>query len=123
MRPSALLALLLAAIAPLSGCGKFHESKMVDPRTGIAAFCRSERFNLFTTAQAVQSQRACEDELGYYGFRDEERLKTAATPPPTPTEPLAMPQPLPYLPPQGGRRTVPEAYAPPVYSGPVNPSY
>ena len=38
----------------LSGCGRFKEVRMVDPRTGVAATCRSERYNVLTTNTVVQ---------------------------------------------------------------------
>jgi hypothetical protein len=71
---------LLAVLLPLAGCGRFDEVRMVDPRTGVAATCRSERFNLFTTNQAVDQVNACVQELSYYGFQDEQALLAAARP-------------------------------------------
>ena len=124
MRSPVTLACLLAATLPaLAGCGREHATKMIDPRTGVAAYCYSERFNVFTTASAVQPQQACINELAYYGFRDEAWLKQATTPPPPPAQPMPAPQPLPWLPPESQRGPLPPASAPPVYSGPVNPTY
>ena len=53
---------------------------MVDPRTGVGATCRSERYNLLTTSTAVNEVNACIQELTYYGFQDEEALLAATKP-------------------------------------------
>jgi hypothetical protein len=70
--------LLLATLVTLSGCGRYEEVKMVDPRTGVAAYCRSDRFNVLTTNTAVQQANACVQELTYYGMQDEQVLLAAA---------------------------------------------
>lgn len=70
--------LLLATLIPLAGCGRVKEVKMVDPRTGVAASCRSTRFNVLTTNESVSEVNACVQELTYYGFQDEEALLAAA---------------------------------------------
>ena len=74
------LAVPLAAILAASGCGRFKEVRMVDPRTGVAATCRSERYNVLTTNTVIQEVNACIQELTYYGFQDEEALLAAAKP-------------------------------------------
>ena len=51
---------------------------MVDPRTGVAATCKSERYNVLTTNTVVQEVNACVQELTYYGFQDEDSLLAAA---------------------------------------------
>ena len=61
----------------LSGCGRFKEVRMVDPRTGVSATCKSERYNVLTTNTVVQEVNACVQELTYYGFQDEDSLLAA----------------------------------------------
>lgn len=73
-------AMLLLVAATLVGCGRFKEVRMVDPRTGVGATCRSERYNLLTTSTAVNEVNACIQELTYYGFQDEEALLAATKP-------------------------------------------
>ncbi len=71
---------LCAVLLPLAGCGRFAEVSMVDPRTGVTATCRSDRFNVFTTNQTEAEVNACVQELSYYGFQDKEALLAAARP-------------------------------------------
>lgn len=70
--------LLLFTVLALAGCGRFQEVKMVDPRTGVAAVCKSDRYNVLTTNDVVQEVNACVQELTYYGFQDEKVLLAAA---------------------------------------------
>jgi len=72
------IGLLLLAGLGLSACGRFKEVRMVDPRTGVAATCKSERYNVLTTNTVVQEVNACVQELTYYGFQDEDSLLAAA---------------------------------------------
>ena len=72
--------LLIATTASLAGCGRFDEVRMVDPRTGVLATCRSDRFNVLTTNQTEAQVNACVQELSYYGFQDEQALLAAARP-------------------------------------------
>ncbi len=73
---------LISMLVPLAACGRFEEVRMVDPRTGVAATCRSDRFNVLTTNQTVAEVNACVQELSYYGFQDEQALLAAARPHP-----------------------------------------
>ncbi len=68
---------MLTAMA-LAGCGRFKEVRMVDPRTGVAATCRSDRYNVLTTDTVLNEVNACIQELTYYGFQDEGALLAAA---------------------------------------------
>jgi hypothetical protein len=70
--------LLLASLIALSGCGRYKEVTMVDPRNGVKALCVSSRYNVFTTNTVAQEVNACVQELTYYGFQDEEVLLAAA---------------------------------------------
>jgi hypothetical protein len=72
--------LLLATLLVLAGCGRFKEVRMVDPRTGVAATCRSTRYNVLTTSDTLAEVNACVQELTYYGFQDEQALLEAAKP-------------------------------------------
>ncbi len=135
MRTLTPLACLLAfCVFGLGGCGRRQEVKMVDPRTGVATYCYSDRFNQVSAPEAALPLQACLNELAYYGFRDEDWLRQAARsqqPPPLqqmqqmrqmqPVQPLPAPQPLPWLPAEGQRGPQPSMYAPPGYSGPVSP--
>ncbi len=71
-------ALFLISLAALSGCGRYKEVRMVDPRSGVAATCKSDRYNVLTTNSVVQEVNACVQELTYYGFQDEDALIAAA---------------------------------------------
>jgi hypothetical protein len=115
--------LLACCVAGLGGCGRRQEVKMIDPRTGVAAYCHSDRYNLSATVAALQPLQGCLNELAFYGFRDEDWLRQVARPAAPPSRPLPSPQPLPWLPPEGQRGPSPPAYAPPVYSGPLSPGY
>ena len=72
--------LLLATLPLLAGCARTKEVRMVDPRNGVAALCQSNRYNVFTTNDAVDAVNACVQELTYYGFQDEAALLAAAKP-------------------------------------------
>jgi len=72
------LTLLLLLLAALPGCGRFKEVRMVDPRSGVVATCKSDRYNVLTTNSVVQEVNACIQELTYYGFQDEDALLAAA---------------------------------------------
>lgn len=72
--------LFFAVLLALAGCGRFKEVRMVDPRTGVAASCKSIRYNVLTTNTAVNEVNACIQELTYYGFQDEDALLAAAKP-------------------------------------------
>lgn len=71
---------ILAILAALGGCARFKEVRMVDPRTGVTATCRSGRYNLLTTNTVVNEVNACIQELTYYGFQDEDALLAATKP-------------------------------------------
>ncbi len=71
-------ALVLLSLAAVSGCARFKEVRMVDPRSGVIATCQSERYNVLTTNTVVQEVNACIQELTYYGFQDEDALLAAA---------------------------------------------
>ncbi len=72
--------LLVAASLGLSACARFKEVRMVDPRSGVIATCRSDRYNLLTTNTVVQQVNACIQELTFYGFQDEDALLAATKP-------------------------------------------
>jgi len=72
--------LLLATLAALAGCARFKEVRMVDPRNGVVATCRSDRYNVLTTNDTLAEVNACVQELTYYGFQDEQSLLAAAKP-------------------------------------------
>ena len=72
------VALSMLTCLVLAGCGRFKEVRMVDPRTGVIATCRSERYNVLTTNTAANEVNACIQELTYYGFQDEGALLEAA---------------------------------------------
>jgi hypothetical protein len=76
----------LLALLSLGACGRQHETKMVDPRTGVAAICQSTRFNIFTTTRAEQDLAACVEEMAYYGFHPEDELRAAHEGPRPPKE-------------------------------------
>lgn len=126
--PTSLRLCLCAALLGLAGCGRMHETRMVDPRTGVVAICESSRFNLFTTAAAVAPMQACIDELGYYGFQDEARLLAATRPPQRKTPPLPSPQPMAHPPMAAPPDAAPWLSREPLDTGPFgrdapNPSY
>ena len=73
-----LLALLALTLA--TGCARFKEVRMVDPRTGVSASCKSNRYNVLTTSTAVNEVNSCIQELTYYGFQDEDALLAATKP-------------------------------------------
>jgi hypothetical protein len=70
--------LLLATLLGMAGCARYKEVRMVDPRNGVSAMCRSDRYNVLTTNDTVAEVNACVQELTYYGFQDEEALLAAA---------------------------------------------
>ncbi len=72
--------LLLATLTLMAGCARTKEVRMVDPRNGVAAVCRSTRYNLLTTNDTIAEVNACVQELTYYGFQDEQALLAAAKP-------------------------------------------
>lgn len=72
------LTLLLLLLGALPGCARFKEVQMVDPRSGVTATCKSERYNVLTTNTVVQEVNACIQELTYYGFQDKDALLAAA---------------------------------------------
>jgi hypothetical protein len=84
MRRALLLATLLGTTLSLGACGRIHETKMTDPRTGVSATCHSTRFNVFTTKRAEADLAACVEEMTYYGFHPEDELRAAHEPPPPP---------------------------------------
>ena len=71
-------ALFLTCLTALAGCGRYKEVRMVDPRSGVTATCKSDRYNVLTTNTVVQEVNACIQELTYYGFQDEDALLAAA---------------------------------------------
>jgi hypothetical protein len=75
---------LIVALLGLGACGRLHETKMTDPRTGVSAICQSTRFNVFTTVRAEQDLAACVAEMSYYGFHPEDELRAAHEGPPPP---------------------------------------
>lgn len=74
---------LLTAVT-IAGCATGPaELRMVDPRTGVVAICRSGQSDVArpqSILAAVTQSDPCVEELAYYGFQDEDALLAAAKP-------------------------------------------
>jgi hypothetical protein len=93
------LAAALAAPLAMGACAKVRSVKMLDPRTGVAVTCASDRYNVFTTNTIREEVGSCVGELGYYGFRDAQSVEEAHSTAPVIPRPQPRAQPLTRVPP------------------------